>query len=112
MGVHAERGMSAPPEVVFNTATDPDRAAAWLPPTLRADGQCRPERSDGEMRAVWTSSAAPDWSAELVVHPENAGGSRVRLALDAGPERRHLDGLADETLDSLAREVAENLTAG
>ncbi|MEH1015869.1 hypothetical protein V6U90_22505 [Micromonospora sp. CPCC 206060] len=112
MGAEAARGMSAPPEVVFNTATDPDRATAWLPPALRSDGQCRPDRMDGELRARWTSSAAPGWSAELSVHPGNAGGSQVRLTLDAGPDQRQLDGLAEETLDSLAREVAENLTAG
>ena len=27
----ATLGMSAPPEVVFSTATDPDRQGAWLP---------------------------------------------------------------------------------
>ena len=42
MAAHAERGMSAPPEVVFNTAIDPDRAAAWLPEPLRQDGTAVP----------------------------------------------------------------------
>ncbi|MGC1210625.1 MAG: hypothetical protein WA890_05040 [Micromonospora sp.] len=109
MAAHAERGMSAPPEVVFNTATDPDRAAAWLPEPLRQDGNRRPEVvSAEEMRARWCSDSAPEWSAEIQVEPADAGGARVRLDLAGGD----VDGLADQTLASLAREVADNLTAG
>ncbi|MFU8873493.1 hypothetical protein [Micromonospora sp. SL4-19] len=109
MAAHAERGMSAPPEVVFNTAIDPDRAAAWLPEPLRQDGDRRPEViSVEQMRATWYSDAAPNWSAEIRVEPVAAGGARVRLDL-AGVDTQ---GLADETLANLAREVADNLTAG
>lgn len=109
MAAHAERGMSAPPEVVFNTAIDPDRAAAWLPEPLRQDGNRRPEVISAEqMHARWGSDSAPDWSAELQVEPADAGGARVRLDLAGGD----VDGLADQTLASLAREVADNLTAG
>ncbi|WP_089158333.1 hypothetical protein [Micromonospora sp. NBS 11-29] len=105
MASHAERGMSAPPEVVFNTATDPDRSAAWLPEALRRSGECRVEVLDaGDMRARWSTT---DWSAELDVEPADAGGARVRLDL-AGPDH----GLADEILANLDREVADNLTAG
>jgi hypothetical protein len=112
MAARAERGMSAPPEVVFNTATDPDRASAWLPEPLRTDGGRRPEVvSAGEMHARWSSDSAPDWSAEIRVEPADAGGARVRLDLAAAGER-DADGLADETLANLAREVADNLTAG
>ncbi|WP_328343600.1 hypothetical protein [Micromonospora sp. NBC_00421] len=105
MGVRAERGMSAPPEVVFSTATDPDRTDAWLPGTLRADGPAPTTRSDHELRARWDG---PDGAAELQVAPADAGGARVRLELPAGSA----DGLADESLVNLEREVAENLTAG
>ncbi|MEU1812227.1 hypothetical protein O7622_27630 [Micromonospora sp. WMMD1076] len=105
MAGHAERGMSAPPEVVFNTATDPDRSAAWLPERLRSSGTCRVEVVDADdMRARWS---AADWSAEIDVEPAGAGGARVRLDL-AGPDHD----LADEILANLDREVAENLTAG
>ncbi|MFJ6198637.1 hypothetical protein [Micromonospora sp. NPDC092111] len=104
MGGYAERGMSAPPEVVFNTATDPDRADAWLPEELRAGGGT-PARVDGELLARWNSTTGP---AELRVEPGNTGGSRVRLRLPAGS----VDGLAEESLVNLEREVAENLTAG
>ncbi|MFG1951039.1 hypothetical protein [Micromonospora sp. NPDC048830] len=107
---HAERGMSVPPEVVFNTATDPDRAAAWLPEPLRRDGGSRPDVSTGQMRARWASESAPDWSAEIQVEPADAGGARVRLDLAGGSAQDA--GLADETLANLAREAADNLTAG
>lgn len=101
--------MSEPPEVVFNTAIDPDRAAAWLPEPLRQDGHRRPEViSIEQMRATWYSDSAPGWSAEIQVEPVDAGGARVRLDLAGGDS----DGLADQTLANLAREVADNLTAG
>jgi hypothetical protein len=107
MGSHAERGMSAPPEVVFNTATDPDRSAAWLPEELRRSGTHRVEIVDTEdMRARW-SAADAGWSADIDVEPADAGGARVRLDL-SGTDH----GMADEILNSLAREVADNLTAG
>ncbi|MFF3865030.1 hypothetical protein [Micromonospora sp. NPDC001898] len=111
MAEHAERGMSAPPEVVFNTATDPDRAAAWLPQPLRSDGRSRPDVSPGQMRARWASASAPGWSAEIRVEPADAGGARVQLDL-AGASGQADPGLAEETLANLAREVADNLTAG
>jgi uncharacterized protein YndB with AHSA1/START domain len=104
---HAERGMSAPPEVVFSTATDPDRASAWLPQPLRADGSPAEEVSADELRARW--SAAGEWSAEIRVEPAQAGGARTRLDLTGGADA---DRLADEALASLAREVADNLQAG
>ncbi|MFG3418675.1 hypothetical protein ACIBTZ_06575 [Micromonospora sp. NPDC049460] len=104
---HAERGMSAPPEVVFNTATDPDRASAWLPDPLRGDGSPAEEVSAEELRARW--SAAGDWCAEIRVDPALAGGARTRLDLTGGPDAGRM---AEEALDSLAREVADNLQAG
>ncbi|MFI6231058.1 hypothetical protein ACIBCR_27545 [Micromonospora echinospora] len=107
-----ERGMSAPPEVVFSTATDPDRASAWLPEPLRTDGDERPQVVPDGLRARWSSSSAPGWSAEIQVEPEDAGGARVRLDLTDGSEEQDIGALADETLTNLAREVAENLTAG
>jgi hypothetical protein len=107
MSSHAERGMSAPPEVVFNTATDPDRSSAWLPEELRRSGTHRVEVLDAEdLRARWSSEAA-GWSADIDVEPADAGGARVRLDL-AGTDH----GMADEILASLAREVSDNLNAG
>ncbi|WP_329111470.1 hypothetical protein OG792_27645 [Micromonospora sp. NBC_01699] len=108
---HAERGMSAPPEVVFNTATDPDRVDAWLPAPLRRDGGT-PAGITDPLGAHWRTSGSPTWSARLQVRPGDAGGASVRLELAADPQDRGLDRLADESLVNLAREVADNLTPG
>ncbi|GGM18896.1 MULTISPECIES: hypothetical protein [Micromonospora] len=112
MTEHAERGMSAPPEVVFSTATDPDRVAGWLPEQLRTDGDQRPEVDADRLSARWGSASAPGWSAEIQVEPAAAGGARVRLDLAGDPGDQVSDGLADRTLENLARTVADNLTAG
>ena len=107
---HAERGMSVPPEVVFNTATDPARAG-WLPEPLR-QGQ-RPELTVETLCARWdTGAGATTWMAQLQVRAIDAGGARVRLELAVDPPEPHLDELADKSLDSLARAVTDNLTAG
>jgi uncharacterized protein YndB with AHSA1/START domain len=109
--VRAERGVSAPPEVVFSTATDPTRLAAWLPPALR-DGRREPQH-DGDTLAVrWRTDGRPTFSARLRVDPAPTGGTRMRLELDADPPDDRLTEIADESLASLAREVADNLTAG
>ncbi|MEO3820498.1 hypothetical protein [Plantactinospora sp. B24E8] len=104
--------MSAPPEVVFSTATDPDRVSAWLPEPLRGDGGQGPEVETADLRVRWRTTAGPSWTAQLEVAPVDAGGASVRLALDADPPERRLREIADESLASLAREVADNLTAG
>ncbi|AVT38727.1 hypothetical protein [Plantactinospora sp. BB1] len=108
----AERGMSAPPEVVFSTATDPDRVSAWLPAPLREDGGPRPELSTADLRARWRSAGSPDWSARLQVSPVDAGGATVRLELEGEPSEQRLHEIADESLAGLAREVDDNLTPG
>ncbi|WP_422773526.1 hypothetical protein ACN28C_11795 [Plantactinospora sp. WMMC1484] len=110
-----ERGMSAPPEVVFNTATDPDRVAAWLPAQLRDNGGPGPELATADLRARWRSAGEPDWSARLQVSSTGAGGATVRLELEAESDpssARELRAIADQSLASLAREVDDNLTAG
>jgi uncharacterized protein YndB with AHSA1/START domain len=104
--------MSAPPEVVFNTATDPDRVSAWLPAPLRRDGAPRPEVTAADLRARWRTAGTPNWSARLQVSAVDAGGATVRLELEADPPDQRLPEIADESLASLAREVADNLTAG
>jgi uncharacterized protein YndB with AHSA1/START domain len=106
----AERHMSAPPEVVFNTATDPARASAWLPPALRVDGAPTPDIEGEELRARWRGPS--EATAEIRVDPEDSGGAVVRLDLADPQDGRDADRLATEALDSLAREVADNLQAG
>ena len=48
---------TAPPEVVFNSLTDPDRAHRWLPSGVRA------ERPDGHVRD--NQSWQGDWDVKL-----------------------------------------------
>ncbi|MEH1030859.1 hypothetical protein V6W11_24230 [Micromonospora profundi] len=109
MAAHAVRGMSAPPEVVFNTATDPSRASAWLPEPLRGDGSPAAEIDGEELRARWDDT---DWSAELRVQPADSGGARIELDLTDGAGGSGPAQLADEALANLVREVADNLQAG
>jgi hypothetical protein len=105
---YAERGVSAPPEVVFNTATDPDRLSTWLPEPVLA-GDPSPHGEPDRMRARWDARNT-DWWAALQVDPADAGGCRIRLDLDGGGE--NAGRLAEEALENLAREVADNLQAG
>ncbi|BCJ60618.1 hypothetical protein [Micromonospora endophytica] len=103
---YAERGMSAPPEVVFNTATDPDRANAWLPEPLLSASR------DGDAERLQARWDAPEtqWAADLTVEAGDAGGARLRLELTGGDQET--DRLAEKALTNLAREVADNLQAG
>jgi len=108
----AERGMSAPPEVVFNTATDPARLSTWLPAPLRPRGAAEPETTTNVLRARWSSGGSSGWSARLQVWPIEAGGATVRLELEADPPDHRLREIADESLASLAQQVADNLSPG
>nr|MDT0658451.1 hypothetical protein [Micromonospora sp. DSM 115978] len=116
--------MSAPPEVVYNTATDPDRVEAWLPAALRRAGASAPDLDPSGLRASWTADGPGSWSVRLAVRPLGAGGATARLELvtpdpvadpdddaDADDARR-LAEIVDRSLADLADEVAENLTAG
>ncbi|MGW0431040.1 hypothetical protein ACWDV4_00615 [Micromonospora sp. NPDC003197] len=102
--------MSEPPEVVFNTATDPARSG-WLPEPLR-QGQ-RPDIAAETLSARWDGgSGAATWMAHLQIGAIDAGGAQVRFDLAVEPPGPRLDELADASLESLAREVADNLNAG
>lgn len=111
MRAHVERGVSAPPEVAFNTATDPDRLGAWLPAPLRARGS-RPEVEGKAMRASWPRSGSAPWSAAVRVRAVGSGGALIEFDLDGDLPEGRLTALADESLARLAEHVADNLTAG
>jgi hypothetical protein len=99
--------------VVFNTATDPDRSAAWLPEQVREPGtSTRPAATADELRARWVVGTAPAWSVALQVHPVEAGGAMMRLELAGDAPHEELAELAEESLANLAREVDDNLTPG
>ncbi|HEX5542809.1 MAG TPA: hypothetical protein VFX60_14805 [Micromonospora sp.] len=101
--------MSAPPEVVFNTATDPARYSGWLPAPLRR--QDRPKMIPSSLTVSW-SPDPQGWAAELAVRQGAAGGALVRLELAADLPDEQLNEIAEESLAKLARHVADNLTAG
>ncbi|MFD1321918.1 hypothetical protein [Micromonospora sonneratiae] len=104
--------MSAPPEVVFNTATDPARSS-WLPEPLRRKANGRsPSLAEEALWARWDCGEESGWMAQLQVRPIEAGGARVRLELVADPPEDRLDDLANDSLASLARAVVDNLNAG
>ena len=97
----ASRGISAPPEVVVDTATDPARRDAWLPPGLDLGAvQRRPDAL-----AVHLVSGSAD-AGLLSVQEGAAGGSVVRLSLpDAGDA-------PEDVLNDLDRQVSDNFNAG
>jgi hypothetical protein len=108
MVARVERGMSAPPEIVFNTATDPSRFGAWLPAPLCSDGT---DMVAGDLYARWRPESN-GWKAELQVRALDAGGASVRLELAGDLPDEQLADIADGSLAKLARHVADNLTAG
>jgi uncharacterized protein YndB with AHSA1/START domain len=130
--VESVQAFSAPPEVVFNTVTDPHRVGRWLPEAVRAEAA-----ADGRYRVSWPPGTAatdyrlavqPDrlrvewrpehdgWAGALQVLPVPAGGASVQLRMDlAGTEAETIDPvrrLLDDALANLGREVADNLTPG
>lgn len=108
MAGHAVRGISAPPEVVFSTATDPDRQASWLPAAWRTD----PAGTGGDDFAV--RLLPPDeggWSGVLQVRAGDAGGSSVELRVDGSGDGTG-PGEPAQILDRLEREVVDNFNAG
>jgi hypothetical protein len=113
----ATRGISAPPEVVFSTATDPDRLARWLPEPLRARaGEHRLSVLADRMRVEWRPAADDGWSGFLQVEQLPAGGSLVEVTTEstgsAGGADDDVIKLLDGALTELDREVVDNLTAG
>lgn len=108
MNVRAERDMSAPPEVVFNTATDPTRMSAWLPAELSRE---RPHIDVDRLRARYDGSCQP-CSGTLRVRSTPVGGALVEFELVADSRQPSLTETAERSLARLAREVADNLTAG
>jgi hypothetical protein len=101
MSAHASRGMSAPPEVVADTATDPARRGGWLPAHLRVD-PVQPSEGGYRIRLSTDGGVA----GVLHVRPGDSGGSSVDLEVDDP------DSVPEELLGDLDRAVADNLNAG
>lgn len=121
--------VSAPPEVVYNTLTDPDRANRWLPSTVAAevtgtermticaDGHVREYqlgRSLHEMRLSWRSLDA-DVHGWARVREAPAGGSALDVEISLsqpGVRPDQVRGVVDEVVRHLRRDVSDNFTAG
>lgn len=132
MTYRAAQGFSAPPEAVFNVATDPDRMARWLPRQLRVAGTGReclrvawdpgdeheyrlvvlPER----MRVEWRPRGPHGWSGFLQVADSPAGGATAEVCVEPTGEVRdapdQVPDLLGAAMMNLRREVADNFTAG
>lgn len=138
----AEKGFSAPPEVVFNVVTDPDRLPRWLPDQLRVADTGRecllvawtdpPTREgppeDGleyrivvlpdQWRVEWRPSGPDGWAGFLQVHQSDAGGATAEVCVEptgqaeGNPASERVPEILDASLASLNGEVADNLTAG
>jgi hypothetical protein len=111
MSYGTERGFSAPPEVVYNTVSDPDRRSGWLPPGLPP-----PDRADSDrMRLEWSPGKTAGRGGYLQVRSIPSGGAAVVWSMDDALADRTRTGLPralDDALANLAREVADNLNAG
>lgn len=100
--------MSAEPEVVFNTATDPARVAGWLPAPLHH----RPAATAPGLFATWRDDDGV-WRADLVVEDPPSGGAIAVLEMAAdGLDEGGLAVVVERALIELDREVADNFTAG
>ncbi|MEU4674827.1 hypothetical protein AB0F91_44545 [Amycolatopsis sp. NPDC023774] len=100
----AARGFSALPEIVANTATDPDQVRAWLTDVVGAGpDELRREADLPHVRLEW-----PRGSALLTITGAGAGASWVFLRLTC----RGTEDLASRVLDRLADRVDENFTTG
>jgi uncharacterized protein YndB with AHSA1/START domain len=138
----AEKGFSAPPEVVFNVVTDPDRLSRWLPEQLRVVDTGReclrvawsnPPAPDGpppdgpeyrlmvlaeQLRVEWRPSGPDGWAGYLQVRESAAGGATAEVCVEptgrAGENQESdpVPGILDGSLANLQSEVADNLTAG
>lgn len=138
----AEQDFSAPPEVVFNVVTDPDRLPRWLPEQLRvADTGQRclrvawndPPVRDGpppdgpeyrlvvlpeRLRVEWRPSGPDGWAGFLQVRQSAAGGSSAEVCVELcgqavdDPVSGRVPRILDDSLANLRTEVADNLTAG
>jgi uncharacterized protein YndB with AHSA1/START domain len=138
----SEEGFSAPPEVVFNVVTDPDRLDRWLPGQLRVADTGRrclrvawsdPPSHDGppddgpeyrlvvlpeHLRVEWRPSGPDGWAGHLQVYESAAGGATAEVRVEPcgravdDPVCDRLPRILDESLANLRSEVYDNLTAG
>lgn len=108
------RTMSAPADIVFNTAMDPARAA-WLP---RRDGEGEGSYEltayPAEQEIRWQPVGSTGWAVRLRVEDGGAGVTEATLSAETGdrPDADEVRAALRQSLDDLAAEVEQNFTAG
>ncbi len=120
---------TAPPEVVFNSLTDPDRAGRWLPSGARLE-RLDPNRvrvtvgtasteyeisAADDMRLSWRQLDAPHVSGTAQVEDGPVGGSRLHVVVATptdGPDPERVRDLLGEAMRQLQRDVSDNFNAG
>lgn len=119
---------TAPPEVVYNSLTDPDRAHRWVPTgvrmrwltgqRVRLEGPLGATEYDvtadtDDLRLTWqgTGTSMVRGTAEVLDGP--AGGSQVRVTIDA-PEHRatRVRAIIGEIARHLQWDVSDNFNPG
>jgi uncharacterized protein YndB with AHSA1/START domain len=128
--ITASFDFNAPPEVVYNSVTDPNRAARWLPAGVRmsrpgphrahvdAAGQSTEYElvdTPADLRLSWRSVRPPHLSGEVRVGDAPAGGSRLDVTVttaDDGPSPAAVRRILGKISDRLHRDVSDNFTAG
>jgi uncharacterized protein YndB with AHSA1/START domain len=103
---------AAPPEVVYNTLTDPHRARRWLPPGLQIKGLAH-AASATDLRLTWRTISGPEAGGTARVEGTPAGGSVVRVEIDAA--EHHVAAVYEliaDLMHNLERDVSDNFTAG
>jgi uncharacterized protein YndB with AHSA1/START domain len=122
--------VAAPPEIVYNTLTDPHRVDRWLPAGVRlqrldADrirvetrgsaAEFETSMDTANLRVSWRSTGPADLSGDVHVMDQPAGGSTVHVAVttsEEGPSPEVIRRLVDEAIRHLRRDVSDNFTAG
>ncbi|GAA1763399.1 SRPBCC family protein [Luedemannella helvata] len=119
----------APPEVVFSTLTDPERADRWAPPGVRVAWLDRDRvrvsfgnsgtvyqtrRPDGAMVVEWRRSGQPDLHGTVTVEDGPAGGSVLRLdaTVPDGANAGRIRELVSGAVDQLRGDVADEVSPG
>ncbi len=118
--------LSAPPEVVFNSLTDPDRTARWLPAGVSLEmrdaermvvqvGGHRLElqiHTDMQrMRMTGQLAGRSEVRGGVQVTQAPAGGCNLAVEWD-GLDHSRAHRLVDDAVEQLRRDVSDNFNAG
>ncbi len=129
MFINEAYDFEAPPEVVFSTLTDPERADRWAPPGVRVawldrervrvsfgnSGMAYEVRRSGEATALeWRRSGRADMHGTVTVEDGPAGGSVLRLdaTVPDGADVERIRELVSGAIDQLRGDVADDVSPG